>query len=247
MYKVEELKNMLFIDIETASSHENYESFADSLGPNSRMEEWWADKAKYLKKDNTELSELSNAELYNTQAALFPEWGRITCITIGQIKIDDNGIPSDFKMRSFASENEKEILEEFLPILSAIFSKMPSVRIVGFCIKGFDIPYICKKAMMYGLALPRQFHLHNVKPWDNCLLDISDIWKFGGWHGAKLGVVCEALGIRSPKEQLEGGEVSATFWRGDLDLIIEYCERDVKATANILLKMSGFDVLELKY
>ena len=245
MYKAEQLKNMLFVDIETASSHENYESFVDSLGPNSSMEEWWADKAQYLKKDRIELSELSNAEMYNTQAAIFPEWGRIVCITIGQVKLDQDNNPVDFKMRSFAGEDEKQILEEFLPTLSAIFSKAPSIRIVGFNIKGFDIPYICKKAMIHGVKLPYQLHLQNVKPWDNCLLDISDIWKFGGWNGAKLGVVCEVMCIPSPKEQLAGGEVSATFWRGDLKLITEYCERDVKATANVLLKMSGFDTLAL--
>jgi hypothetical protein len=58
-----------------------------------------------------------------------------------------------------------------------------------------------------------------------------------------LGVVCHELNIPSPKEELAGGEVSQTFWRGDLDLIMEYCERDVLATANVLLRLSNFDIL----
>ena len=140
---------------------------------------------------------------------------------------------------------QKQIMEEFVSTLFAVFSKAPALKLVGFNIKGFDIPYICKKAMKYGIQLPRQLHLQNVKPWDNCLLDLSDVWKFGGWNGAKLGVVCHELSIPSPKEELAGGEVSQTFWRGDLDLIMEYCERDVLATANVLLRLSNFDILTI--
>ncbi len=242
MYKSEEIKQMLFIDIETASSHENYKEFSRATEHTS-MADWWGDKASYIRKDRLELQDYDDATMYNTQAAIFPEFGRIVCITIGQIKFDEDNNPLDFKMRSFYGQDEKQIMEEFISTLFAVFSKAPALRLVGFNIKGFDIPYICKKAMKYGIQIPRQLHLQNVKPWDNCLLDLSDVWKFGGWNGAKLGVVCHELNIPSPKEELAGGEVSQTFWRGDLDLIMEYCERDVLATANVLLRLSNFDIL----
>lgn len=243
MYRIEELKQMLFVDIETAASHANYEEFKQSLPLNSQMLTWWSERCMFIRKDRPELEFKSDEEIYNIQAALFPEWGRIVCISMGQIKFNEDGIPVDFRARSFYGEDEKELLIETLKALTTVFYKAPGVKLVGHNIKGFDIPYICKKAMQHGIELPRQLHMQKVKPWDSCLLDTVDIWKFGGWNGAKLGVICEILGIPSPKEQMEGGQVSVEFYKGNVQHIMEYCERDVKATGNVLLKMSSMTIV----
>lgn len=243
MYRIEELKQMLFVDIETASSHADYEDFKMSLSSNSQMLDWWSEKCMFIRKDRPELESKSDEEIYNIQAALFPEWGRIVCVSMGQIKFDEDGNPIDFRARSFYGADEKEILSDTLHALTNVFYKAPGVKLVGHNIKGFDIPYICKKAMMHGVVLPKQLHMQKVKPWDSCLLDTADIWKFGGWNGAKLGVICEVLGIPSPKEQMEGGQVSAEFYKGNIQQIMEYCERDVKATGNVLLKMSNMTIV----
>lgn len=244
MYKVEELKQMLFVDIETASSHLDYGEFVDSLADNSQMADWWSEKCMFIRKDRPELEDKSDQEIYNIQSALFPEWGRIVCISIGQIKFNDDGIAVDFKARSFYGEDERSVITEFIEVLKAIFSKAPAIKLVGHNIKGFDIPYICKKAMIHGIELPYQLHMQKVKPWDSCLLDTADVWKFGGWNGAKLGVICDVLGIPSPKEQMEGGQVSTEFYKGNVQQIMEYCERDIKATANVMLRMSNRLILE---
>lgn len=247
MYTISDLKNMLFLDIETAASHENYQEFLNSLSANSQMGDWWSEKCMFIRKDRPELENKTDEEIYNIQAALFPEWGRIVCISMGQIKFDEDSNPVDFRARSFYGTDEKDILTEFLQVLTAVFFKAPGVKLVGHNIKGFDIPYICKKAMMNGIQLPTSLHMQKVKPWENCLLDTADIWKFGGWNGAKLGVVCEVLGIPSPKEQMEGGQVSSEFYKGNIQHIMEYCERDVKATANVLLRLSNMDILSSDY
>ena len=105
MYKSEEIKQMLFIDIETASSHENYKEFSKEVEHTS-MTDWWGDKASYIRKDRLELLDYDDATMYNTQAAIFPEFGRIVCITIGQVKFDESNNPIDFKMRSFLHPTE---------------------------------------------------------------------------------------------------------------------------------------------
>lgn len=243
MYRQDELKQLLFIDIETAASHSDYQEFAHSLSANSQMATWWSEKCMFIRKDRPELETKSDEEIYNIQSALFPEWGRIVCISMGQIKFNEEGRASDFKARSFYGDNEKELLKEFLQVLTAIFFKAPGVKLVGHNIKGFDVPYICKRAMIHGIELPKQLHMQKVKPWDSCLLDTADVWKFGGWNGAKLGVICEVLGIPSPKEQMEGGQVSAEFYKGNIQQIMEYCERDIKATADVMLKLSGMTIL----
>jgi len=93
------------------------------------------------------------------------------------------------------------------------------------------------------VTIPRELHLHAIKPWESCLLDTSEIWKFGSWTGAPLGLLCTSLGIPTPKDAMEGSEVSEAYWNGRLEEIKIYCEKDVKATANVILKISQLPIL----
>jgi hypothetical protein len=36
------------------------------------------------------------------------------------------------------------------------------------------------------------------------------------------------MGIPSPKDDIDGGMVHQTFWNGEIDRVITYCEKDVK-------------------
>ena len=58
----------------------------------------------------------------------------------------------------------------------------------------------------------------------------------------KLGLISETLGIPSPKDAMSGSEVSEYYWNGQHDEIKTYCEKDVKATANVILKMAGMPI-----
>lgn len=242
MYTLDELKNMLFVDIETASSHSDWESYTDSLESNSNMGKWWSEKCDFIRKDRADLKDLSDGEMYQSEAALYPEWGRIICISIGQIRVDENE-NMKFAAKTFYEGDEKQIIEDFNETLKKIFFKIPNIKLVGHNVRGFDIPYICKRSIVNGVAIPRQLHMQKIKPWESCLLDTAEIWKFGGWNGAKLGVICELIGIPSPKEKMEGGEVGREYYKGNIDKIVEYCERDIKATANVMLKMSGLEII----
>jgi predicted PolB exonuclease-like 3'-5' exonuclease len=41
--------------------------------------------------------------------------------------------------------------------------------------------------------------------------------------------MCYELGVESPKDKINGGDVNTYFWNGKLEEIKEYCEKDVKA------------------
>ena len=78
-------------------------------------------------------------------------------------------------------------------------------------------------------------------------IDTSDIWSFGAWQEGftSLDLLATSLGIDSPKDDIEGEEVSQVFWEtGDLNRISKYCEKDVKTIAQVLLKMSGLPELD---
>ncbi len=240
MYSITDLKEMLFIDIETCSAAKDLEGFIDIIGPNG--EEHWARKANYIRKDNEQYEGICNAELYPLNAALYPEFGKVLVISIGQITYPD-GVTAVPKVKSFYGDNEKEILKEFMGTMIKIFQLKPNIKIVGHNIKGFDIPYLIKRSIINSVSVPDKLQLQKLKPWENCLLDTYDLWKFGGWNSSSLSLICDLLNIPSPKEAMKAGDVSESYWNGMLEEIKDYCEGDVVATMNVMLRLAKMEII----
>lgn len=240
MYNVGDLKAMLFIDIETVSEYPTYSEFCDAR-PGAIIH--WEKKADHYRKNEIELANLSTAELYEKNAALHPEFAKIIVISIGQIKFDENDIPLTSKIKSFYGDDETSMLIEFMQTSQAIFKANPNINFVGHNIKNFDFPFLIKRSIINGVRTPHQFHLQNKKPWENCLLDTYDIWKFAGWNSASLDLICDSLNIPSPKAVMKGDETTVEYWAGNLEKIKTYCEADVESTMNVMLKLSYMQTL----
>lgn len=243
MYDISELKQMVFIDIETTTGKETYD---EVIRENPALDQYWDLKAKQLRAaEPEELGNLDKNQMYPKMAGLQPEWGKIICISIGQLQFDSDGHPINFSKKSFYNDDEKVLLEEFNETARKIMNKYPQMQWVGHNIKGFDMPYIVKRSVIHGVKVPKVFHFHRQKPWESCLLDTQEVWKFGGWNSAKLGLIAEILNIPSPKQDLEGSMVSQVYWEGgNLGRIKDYCEMDIEATANIMLRISGLPLVD---
>lgn len=98
MYSSSELKGMLFIDIETCTQYKDL-SDLEKNGPDG-LSELWAKKADSIRLYEEDKRELSNTELYKN-ASMFPEFGKINTISIGQISFDEIGMPVSSKIKSF--------------------------------------------------------------------------------------------------------------------------------------------------
>tara|TARA_R110000772_G_scaffold59349_4_gene134433 strand:- start:3843 stop:4568 length:726 start_codon:yes stop_codon:yes gene_type:complete len=235
MYSKEAIKGMLFLDVETVSSHKDLNAMEQE---DPDLLSFWPDKASLIRKGKPEIIDLTDSEVYEKESALYTEFSKIVTISIGQVVFDEAGEPH-FKVKSYQSHNERDILEGFWKAINALFNKYPGLKLVGHNITGFDLPLILRKFIKYDLEIPRNLMLHDIKPWESCMLDTSKIWKFGSWTGAPLGLLCTSLGIPSPKNDLSGSKVTDAYWnRNELERITTYCEADVKATANVILKMS---------
>ena len=95
--------------------------------------------------------------------------------------------------------------------------------------------------MINGLSLPKSLMIYDTKPWELSFIDTGDIWSFGAWQEgfSSLELITSVLGLPTPKSDIRGEEVSEVFWEtGDHMRIAEYCSRDVKALADVLLKIS---------
>jgi DNA polymerase elongation subunit (family B) len=239
MYNTSELKSMLFIDIETASEYSTYEEFC--IKRPSAVKHW-AKKAEQHRNSESHLAKLTDAEMYIHMSALSPEFSKVIVISLGQIKFQDSITTS--KIRSFYTGSEREILTEFMGTSQAVFNQSPSIQFVGHNIKNFDFPYLIKRSIVNGVAIPHQFHLHKKKPWENCLVDTYEIWKFSGWNSASLDLICDSLDIPSPKTIMEASSTTDEYWNGNIEKIKTYCEGDVKATMNVMLRISGMSMVD---
>jgi predicted PolB exonuclease-like 3'-5' exonuclease len=89
------------------------------------------------------------------------------------------------------------------------------------------------------LPLPNSLNIAGKKPWETKhFIDTLELWKFGDYkHYTSLKLLAAVFGFPSPKDDIDGSEVGRVFWEeNDLPRIAKYCEKDVLATVQLLLK-----------
>jgi hypothetical protein len=238
MYTPAELAKVVFFDLETASE---YASLDDLALNKPKMAELWSKRCEYLRSRFEENRDMTDEELYKAKAALTPEFARIVCATFGRLTFigeDPNVI-----LKSYCSENEDEVLDG----VHKVFEKFASLKFSGHNIKRFDVPMMCKRLLINGKQLPKGLQVTNLKPWEMPFIDTSEIWSFGAWQEgfASLELLVTSIGLETPKGDIKGEEVGRVFWQdGDTQRIADYCQRDVFAGIQTLLKLSGLPVVE---
>ena len=223
------LNNILFLDIETVPEHQNY----GILDEETRY--LWEHKTQYQRKDEV------SAEDFYERAGIWAEFGKIITISVGYFV--NKGDIRNFRVTSFWGD-EKKILQDFSNLLNTHFNVAQHV-LCGHNAKEFDIPFIARRMIINGIALPNKLNLFGKKPWEVPHLDTLELWKFGDYkHFTSLKLLTKVLGISSPKDDIDGSEVARVFYiENDIDRIITYCEKDVIAVAQIFLRLRREDLL----
>jgi len=223
------LNNILFLDIETVPEQEQY----DQLDPD--MRQLWEQKTQYQRKDD-----VSGEDFYE-RAGIWAEFGKIITISVGYFvnKADIR----NFRVTSFWGD-EKKILNDFSNLLNTHFNGAQHL-LCGHNAKEFDIPFIARRMIINGIALPNKLDLFGKKPWEVPHLDTLELWKFGDFkHFTSLKLLTKVLGVPSPKDDIDGSEVARVFYEEkDIDRIITYCEKDVIAVAQIFLRFRKEELL----
>ncbi len=223
------LEHILFLDIETVPQEDSYEDLGASV------QELWAEKTAYRRKD-----QYTPSEFYE-RAGIWAEFGKIICISAGYFLIQ--GERRNFRVTTFHGD-EKNILIEFKTLLETHFHR-PHHLLCAHNGKEFDFPYIARRMVIQGVSLPSKLNLFGKKPWEVPHLDTMELWKFGDYkHYTSLKLLAHVLGIPSPKDDIDGGMVRDVYYEeGDLDRIIEYCERDVVTIAQTVLRLRNEELL----
>ena len=234
---MKQLKNLnendlVFYDIETSRG-------VEELQEDTQYYDAWKYKARYQNELNKKTGEtFTIEEYYYEKAPLYAPFGRVVTIVVGRIK--DNKI----YLKSYASYDEKELLEGFNKDLELVYQRNPNTKLVGFNSNGFDSPFLLKRSIINGVTPASPLDEGTSKPWEMKALDLAKIWQGSAFYPDSLIAVATALGLPSPKDALDGSQVSTAFYEKRLPEIVTYCLKDVETTIRVYRKLAFLPDLE---
>lgn len=132
--------------------------------------------------------------------------------------------------------DEKKILESFwaeLTSYSGLFITYNGVR--------FDVPYIIKRSMKYGIKPTNTSFLFYTK-FDPMPPHFDVMLQLCGREGSySLKQACDFFGIPSPKDgAVTSSNVAEAFYDGRTNEIAEYCLRDLESTYQLYQKVKVY-------
>ena len=216
------IENILFIDIETVPMASQY----DALDENFKS--LWDKKSVYLSKNDED----DPSTLFE-RAGIYAEFGKIVCISAGRIQNDE------IKTKSYYSDNEKKLLQEFADDLSIFTRNIPNLYLCAHNGKEFDFPFIIRRMIINQIPIPYILNTRNKNRYELPFIDTMEMWKFGDYkHFTSLALLCELFGIPTPKDDIDGSEVARVYYEeNDLERIKSYCEKDVTALIEVYKRL----------
>ena len=227
------MNNVLFLDIETVPQKEYWSELSEIT------QELFSKKTAYQRK------EAITPEDFYERAGIWAEFGKIICISVAYFTNDSK--ERNLRVTSFSGDNEEQILINFKQLLDTHFNKSYHV-LCAHNGKEFDFPYIARRMVVHQIELPEKLNLFGKKPWEIPHLDTMELWKFGDYkHYTSLKLLTLILGIPSPKDDIEGSLVAKVYYKDkNLERIVNYCEKDTIAVAQLLVRFNNENLIEEK-
>lgn len=220
------IHRLLFFDIETVSIYAHFNELSNN------MQALWERKHNFVSQEGQSLE-----ESFENRAAIYAEFGKIVCISCGFF------VGDEFRVKSFHGNDELLILKDFGQLLIDT-----NYILCGHNIKEFDVPYLCRRMLINGLALPPVLNIAGKKPWEVQFVDTMQLWKFGDFkHYTSLNLLAEIFNIPTPKDDIDGSQVGEVYWKEqDVERIKVYCEKDVVTVARLIQRWKGAHLLQDK-
>lgn len=156
-----------------------------------------------------------------------PYLSRIVCIGIYY--------PGNGQHIALTNDSEKVILESFweqIKGFNGIYITFNGVQ--------FDVPFIIKRSIVYGLKPSNLSFIQHTK--FNAYPPHYDVMlQLGRYHGYSLKDVCNFFGVPSPKEgTVSSSSVAQAYREGRIQEIADYCLRDLDSTYLLYEKIKFF-------
>jgi 3'-5' exonuclease len=226
-----DITKILFLDIETVPQFPSFDQVPE------RWKALWEKKSNNIKRD----SDLTVDELY-PRAGIYAEFGKIVCISVGYFS--SSGRSYQFRVKSFYSHNEVDLLNDFCKMVTKHFNN-PDDLLCAHNGKEFDFPYIARRCVINKIAMPEMLNTAGKKPWEIRHLDTMELWKFGDYKSfTSLDLLAASFNIPTPKDDIDGSQVWKVYWEdNNLERIQMYCQKDVITVAQLLLSFRGENLL----
>ena len=225
------LEKILFLDIETVAQSPEF------LQLDNDFKAHWEKKANFIAKENE-----TPEDVYE-RAGIYAEFGKIVCISVGFINIE-NGVKS-LRLKSFFNDDEKTLLIDFFELLNKHYNGNDYL-LCAHNGKEFDFPYIARRGLINGISIPKILDTAGKKPWEVAHLDTLQLWKFGDYkHYTSLNLLTTIFNIPTPKDDIDGSMVNDVYWKDkDLDRIANYCQKDVVALTQLFLRFRNENLID---
>ena len=212
------INHVLFLDIETAPQVYKYNELQEPF------KKLWDTKWQF-NKDVT-------PEQQYAKAGIYAEFAKVICICVGYF----NG--TEFRLKSFYGDNEKEILTNFKTMLNVSFND-EKYLLCAHNGKEFDFPFLCRRMLVNEITIPEILQLQGKKPWEVQHLDTMELWKFGDYKSyTSLNLLAGIFNIPTPKDDIDGSQVSKVYYEEKNNTRIkDYCIKDVVTVARVFQKM----------
>lgn len=205
------------------------------------MQVAWEKKYGHHNQDD----KVTDQHYYFSSAGIYAEFGKVICISCGFFIEDKESGKLLFRIKSFADENEEKLLQGFVDLLNMYYNKPDYHRLTGHNIKEFDVPYLCRRLLINGFRLPRLLDIAGRKPWETKFIDTLELWKFGDYKNyTSLHLLSTLFKIPTSKDDIDGSDVGHVYYhKNDLPRIVRYCQKDVQAVAQLMLRFKGMPLL----
>jgi DNA polymerase elongation subunit (family B) len=230
-----ELRDILFLDIETVACTDNYQSLHE------RLKTQWSRKAGFLKREE----HITDENLFHQRAGIYAEFGKIICIVIGKLYENEAGELA-IKTKALFDHDEANLLREFKAMVEKMDS--PNLRLCAHNGKEFDFPYMSRRMLIHGITLPPVLNLSGRRPWENPHLDTMEMWKFGDYkHYTSLDLLAAIFNVPSSKNDMDGSQVNTVYYQEkNFEKIKNYCVSDVIVLTQLFLKLKGMTLVNEK-
>jgi len=235
-FKEVDVKEVLFLDVETVPLYPDFDALPEIFKP------LWRDKSRKYSYEN-----LTPEELYFEKAGIHAEFGKIVCISVGNLRVNTATNDLNLNVKSYYGHDEQVILSDFKDMLDRRYSRTHEQFLCAHNGIEFDFPYIARRMLIHDIALPAMLDISGTKSWDNrWLLDTMDLWRFGDYkEKTALNLLAACFNIPSPKDDISGKDVARVYHQDkDIERIMIYCMKDIVTLARLFLRFSGLPTVE---
>jgi len=229
---IRDLSKLLFIDIETVPQTHEWGAL------DATSAKLFADKTRYEQERSAKTAE----QLWSERGGILAEFGRIICIGVGSLHKETDGL--HLRVTSYHGDSEYDILTRFADLLRRHYST-DEHWLCAHNGREFDFPWIARRCIINRIPVPRILDIGGLKPWEVGHVDTMNLWSFGDRKNfTSLALLTHILGIPTPKDDITGADVARVYYEEkDLERIAAYCRKDVVATAQLYLRLTGRELV----